>query len=168
MNAAEILDAARGAGLHLAVVGSDLVFEASNSPPAAFLDLIRVHKVEIIVAITAAKDVSHETDDDVVDWRDWYEERVAIRQFDGGYTREEAERLAWGEAQDRWHRACGERVPRHLCAGCRHRIGYGQKALDLADGNRVHFGDLECLIRHGGRWRGAAAQALIAFGPPKP
>jgi hypothetical protein len=47
---------------------------------------------------------SQKIDDAVVDWRDWYEERAAIRQFEGGYSREEAERLAKGEAEDRWRR----------------------------------------------------------------
>jgi hypothetical protein len=34
-------------------------------------------------------------------WRELHEERAAIRQFDGGYRRDEAERLAWGELQIR-------------------------------------------------------------------
>src|ERR1051325_9482943 len=32
-------------------------------------------------------------------WRDEFEERAAIREFDGGYSRAEAERFAWGELQ---------------------------------------------------------------------
>jgi hypothetical protein len=167
MNAADVLNAARAAGLCLAVDGDELVLESSGAPPSAVLDLIRAHKPEIIAAITATKVASAASADYVADWRDWYEERAAIRQFDGGYTRDEAECLAWSEAEDRWHRARGDRVPCDLCAGCRRPIGSAE-ALDLIDGNRVHFGELDCLIRHGDRLRAVAARALMALGlrPP--
>jgi hypothetical protein len=61
----------------------------------------------------------------------------------------------------------GERVSRELCAGCRRPIGNAE-ALDMIDGNRVHLAILDCLIRHGERWRAAATRALIAIGlrPP--
>jgi hypothetical protein len=101
-------------------------------------------------------------------WRDLYEERSAIRQYDGHYGHAEAEALAWSEVQTRWHMECGERVSRDFCAGCRRPIGTGS-ALDLIDGSRVHLdnGD-SCLIRHGKRWRAAATRALMALGlcPP--
>jgi hypothetical protein len=103
-----------------------------------------------------------------VDWHDLYEERAVIREYDGGCSRAEAERLAWGELQSRWHIENGERVPRDLCAGCRKPIG-NARALDLIDGNRVHLDDQNvCLIRHGNRWRAVARRALAALGlrPP--
>jgi hypothetical protein len=94
-------------------------------------------------------------------WRDLFEERAAIRQFD---DRTAADRLAWGELQNRWHMAHGPRVPQHLCAGCRRPIGEAA-ALDLIDGNRVHdAAGHDCLIRWGERWRGAATRALVAMG----
>lgn len=31
------------------------------------------------------------------DHREWFEERCAIREFDGGMSRREAERAAWGD-----------------------------------------------------------------------
>jgi hypothetical protein len=128
MNASEVLDVARAAGLNLAVDGADLVLESSDPPPAV-LDLVRVHKAEIIAAITAASHASQETDDAVVDWCDWYEERVAIRRFDGGYNREEAARLAWSEAEDRWHRMHGERIPRDPCAAVADRSGQRRRSV---------------------------------------
>jgi hypothetical protein len=103
------------------------------------------------------------------DWRYFYEERAAIREYDGHYTRAEAEVLAWGQLQDRWHFEHGVRVPRDLCAGCRQSIGSAD-ALDLIDGNRVHLrGDRDCLVQHGERWRAAATRALLALGlrPPQ-
>jgi hypothetical protein len=96
-------------------------------------------------------------------WRDLFEERAAIRE--GGYSRAEAEPLAWGELQNRWHLAHGERVPRHLCAGCRRPIIGAAPTLDLIDGNRVHdAAEHDCLIRWGERWRAAASRGLIAIG----
>jgi hypothetical protein len=68
-------------------------------------------------------------------------------------------------AEMRRHLDHGERVPRHLCAGCRGSIRPGEEFLELADDNRVHFphGDdsYDCLIRHGERWRNAARQAVL-------
>jgi len=163
MSAAEVLEAARDAGIHIEVDGADLVWRSSGPPPSDILDLLRAHKAEIIAEITMASIASQDADDAVVDWRNWYEQQAVIRQFDRRYTRDEAERLAQSEVEDRWHRANGERVPRDLCAGCRRPIGSAQ-ALDLIDGNRVHFGDLNCLVRHGNRWRAVAAQALELIG----
>lgn len=84
------------------------------------------------------------------------------------YTR--SERIAWGEMQNRWYLEHGERVPVHICAGCRRPLGTAA-ALDLIDGCRVHFGEFDCLIRHGEGWRAAATRALEAMGlkpPPLP
>jgi hypothetical protein len=98
---------------------------------------------------------------------DIYEERAAIREFDGHYSRAEAESLAWGDVLNRWHMRYGERVPRDLCAGCRRPIG-SAKVLEMIDGNRVHLGDPDCLVRHGERWRAAATRALLALGLRSP
>jgi hypothetical protein len=101
------------------------------------------------------------------DWHDLYEERTAHREFDGGYTRPEAEKLAWSEIQNRWHAEHGERIPRDICAGCRRPIG-SDEVLDLIDGTRVHITDKDCLIRYGTHWRLAAARALMVLGLKPP
>jgi hypothetical protein len=79
----------------------------------------------------------------------------------------EAEWLAWGELQCRWHRLHGERVPTSNCAGCRKPI-VDAEALDPGDGVRVHFATADCLIRYGERWRSATTQALLAMGLTPP
>ena len=101
-------------------------------------------------------------------YRDFYEERAAHWEFDAQRPRSEAERLAWGEAQWRWHKTHGERVSRELCTGCRRPIGT-EAALDLIDDNRVHDrAGNDCLIRHGERWRAAATRALVGMGLQPP
>jgi hypothetical protein len=103
-----------------------------------------------------------------IDWEALYAERAAIREYDGHHTRAEAERLAWGELENRWHMQYGERISRHLCAGCRKPIA-DRATLDLIDGNRIHCSPNNgCLIQHGQRWRAAARRALIAFGIKPP
>jgi hypothetical protein len=76
---------------------------------------------------------------------------------------DEAGQLAWGELQSRWHWLHGGVLPKWQCAGCGEPIG-GLPALDLGDGNRAHLDKLDCLMRYGQRWRGAATQALVAMG----
>jgi hypothetical protein len=173
MNASCLLDACRAAGLSLEAEGQDLFVEADRDPPAALLDELKLHKAEIVALLrepvaaglqegdlAQAKDTGRSP----ADWRDLYDERSAIRQYYGHYSRAEAEALAWGEMQNRWHAEHGERVSRDLCAGCRRPIRT-EKVLDLIDGNRVHTSDDNaCLAQQGSRWRAAATRALMAFG----
>ena len=166
--AADVLDVARVAGLSLAVDGGDLVLKSFGPPAPDVLDLLRVHKAEIIGALAEAGAAHQEADGARINWRGWYEKRAAIHGFDGHYTRVEAERMAWGELQNRWHLDHGERVPRDLCAGCRKPIGNAE-ALDLIDGNRVHHDRAnECLIRHANRWCAVARRALAELGLQPP
>ena len=103
--------------------------------------------------------------------RDFYGERAAHREFDGGHSRADAERLAFGEMILEWHRRYGARPDPHRCAGCGDDMP-NERGLALADGARVHFDavrGVNCIIGYGQKWRGAAAAALreLAFGPPQ-
>ena len=91
----------------------------------------------------------------------------AVQWSVGGRDWEAAKRLAWGDLENEWHDQHGRRCPPWQCAGCDAAIG-GSQALNLPDGNRVHFEPIDCLIRFGKRWRGAAWEALIAFGLEPP
>jgi hypothetical protein len=98
------------------------------------------------------------------DWPALYRESLAT--FRVLHPEQEAEQLARGHMVNRWHMEHGERVPPHLCAGCREPIA-DARTLDLADGCRVHDdAESECLLKYGQRWRGAAARALEAAGCP--
>jgi hypothetical protein len=49
------------------------------------------------------------------------------------------------------------------CAGCERPIG-GLEAINLRDGNRVHFEPIDCMIEFGRRWRNEAKNVLVALG----
>jgi hypothetical protein len=71
-------------------------------------------------------------------WRDFFDERAAHREFDGGYSRADAERLAFGEMILDWHHRYGARPDPHRCAGCGDDMP-SDGDLALSDGARVHF-----------------------------
>jgi hypothetical protein len=95
------------------------------------------------------------------DWRARH--REALAYWSAFHPADEAAVLAWGEIENHWHMQLGERVPHWQCAGCHEPIG-DIEDLVLADGHRVHFETLNCLLRYGERWRVAATRALVAMG----
>jgi hypothetical protein len=153
MEGLTLLREARAAGLSLARDGDELVIRGPRrAEPVARMLLSR--KPEVIRALSDATGWPARHHEALDHWR-------ALR------PQHEAEWLAWGELEDRWNKLHGERVAPDLCCGCRRPIG-DVEALDLADGNRVHFDDLDCLLQHGERWRHAATRALVTLGlrPP--
>jgi hypothetical protein len=100
--------------------------------------------------------------------RDLYEERAAIREFDGGEDRAEAEAMAWREVASMWYRLHGSRTPADFCAGCGRPIGQASEVLLLPLGERAHADRLRCIQVYGRRWRHQAALALDAIGIPAP
>ena len=103
------------------------------------------------------------------DWRDLFEERAAIHEHEGGYSREMAERRAFGKCVEEW---CRQHPPAHnplLCAGCNKPLGAA--ILDLPDGSRVHWEshrDYACLITAGNVRKRRAVAALSALGISPP
>jgi hypothetical protein len=104
MSAAEALKKARAAGIRLGIDGDDLALEASAPPPAEVLDLLARHKADIVTLLRPGNDGwSGE------DWREFFEERAGIAEFDGGLPRDQAEARAFsfcmGELLRSLHRA---------------------------------------------------------------
>ncbi len=60
MTAAELLSLASAEGVALALVGNRLTWTANRPPPAALLAGLAAHKGEIIAALSAANDATHE------------------------------------------------------------------------------------------------------------
>jgi len=167
MDAVALLRRAQEVGLRVEPMGDRLVVRGPKRAEAV-VELLAAHKAEVLAALAPAS-ASKCTDQDAAvaateagRWRD----RLATRivdwfQEDRGW--QEARRLAWGDVENEWHERHGQRWPSWQCAGCNAPLG-GSQALNLPDGNRVHFEPIDCLIRFGKRWRGDASEALIAFG----
>ena len=162
MSAAAALKAARAAGIRVAVDGRDLVLEAAVPPPEAILIALRQHKAEIVRLLAGEEGWT------VEDWRAYFDERSAVREYDGGLTRAEAERLALEDTVDLWL-ACHPAAPTSDQAGCAHC------------GRRERDGDalLPILARGGHTWihdgcwsawyqsrRARAREALSSKGVP--
>src|SRR5438128_1096977 len=106
------------------------------------------HKPEVMTALSPPPRT--EAAWNIGQWSQLYREKLHVWLGSGRYTEGEAEWLAWGELQCRWHRLHGERVPASTCAACGEPIA-DTEALDPGDGTRVHLATAGCLIRYGER-----------------
>jgi hypothetical protein len=158
MDAVALLHRAQEAGLHIEPKGDTLLVRGPKRAEAV-VKLLAVHKAEVLAALSPSFVNAS-----------WWRERFAakaVQWFVGDRDWDAAKRLAWGDVENEWHQLHGRRWPSWQCAGCDALIG-GWQAVNLPDGNRVHFAPIDCLIRFGKRWRGAACEALVAFGLEPP
>ena len=173
MDAVALLHRAQEVGLRIEPMGDKLLIRGPKRAEPV-VKLLAEHKAEVLAALAPDPSTSKCGDQyEAVDatqarrWRD----RLAARTVDwfhGDRGWEDARRLAWGDVENEWHELHGQRWPSWQCAGCDAPLG-GSQALNLPDGTRVHFEPIDCLIRFGKRWRGAAREALVALGlePPR-
>ena len=171
----DLLDRLAEAGAKVEAAGNRLIVRAGAKPvPAELVQRLREAKTEVLAALAPARSMPSASEasyrcnpSDAAWWRRPFIIRTIDRELGGARSHAEAARLAWGELECRWHRLFGESIQEWQCAGCGEPIG-GLLSLDLQDGNRVHLERLDCLIRYGERWRGAATRALTALGlrPP--
>ena len=157
MDALTLLRDAKAAGLRVEAVG-DLLKISGPRQAESVVKLLAEHKLAVLAALRPNAESN-------------WAERFYARTFNwaqGKRSWEAAQCLAWGDLLNEWHERYGRRWPRWQCAGCGKPIG-GLAALDLPDGNRVHFDDINCLITFGRHWRGRAQDGLIALGlePPE-
>src|SRR5258708_2726269 len=150
---ADLISAVYAAGGTIRRVG-DMIELAAPAPLSA----------DLVARVREAKPALLSALAEWPDWRARY--REALTHWEALHA-DEGARLAWGELQNRWHRLHGERLPEWQCAGCGEPIAR-PPTLDLADGNRTHLDRLDCLIRYGERWRGAATRALVSIGLQPP
>jgi len=164
MNAMELLEEVRQMGGNFVPLpGGRLKVRASAPLPEAMLDRLRAAKDELIRALSKTQQSLGSAADPVnEEWKAYFDERAAMRQFCGGIPRNIAEELAWDDTLGEWHRTHPMEFPAGQCAGCGQSIGQVQ-ALRLYDGNSVHFDTMNCLARYGETWRGTAAQSLKAL-----
>jgi hypothetical protein len=174
--AQELLDRLAEIGAVVKPDGDNLILRAGPKPiPGELVSDLRRVKSEVLARLSspdyAAKGIDGRAVGDVLDapwWRRHFTIRTIHWGLSGKWTKDEAERLAYGELLDEWRMSRGRRWPAWQCAGCDEPIG-DLSALLLADETRVHFGEeRECLIRFGRRWQGEAAAALRALGLEPP
>lgn len=79
MSAAEIVADLARRGIRLEADGERLRYFPRSALTPDLLDRLKAHKAELLAAIER------------------FEERAAIREFDAGLSRHDAERLAWNE-----------------------------------------------------------------------
>jgi hypothetical protein len=97
MNALMALDAAQAAGVTVKVDGNGLLLEAPVAPPAQVIEALGRHKTEILKLLGATENGwEHE------DWRAYFDERAAIAEYDGGFTRSDADLCAFEDCIDHW------------------------------------------------------------------
>lgn len=176
MDALTLLRHAQDAGLHIQRAGDKLLVKGPRRA-AVVVKMLAMHKAEVLALLAQAPDAptakvgAGNPAAEPLFWRDFFEERAAHRQYDGGYPGVQAEQLAFGEAILEWHRRHGARADPRRCAGCGDILP-GDAGLILADGARAHFGGIhgvDCLVYYGAKWRGAAIEGLHELGldPPE-
>jgi hypothetical protein len=158
MDTLALLHRAQEVGLRIEPMGDTLLVRGPKRAEAV-VKLLAEHKAEVLAALSSS----------IVDASCWRERFMAnaVQWFVGDRDWDAAKRLAWGDLENDWHHQHGKRCPSWQCAGCDAPLS-GSQALDLSDGNRVHFEPIDCLIRFGRRWRGTARAALIALGLEPP
>src|SRR5262245_9780040 len=173
MDAIALLRRAQQVGLRVETAGDKLLVRGPKRAEPV-VRLLAEHKLEVLAALAPAPSLNSTDKGDnatrSTEARRW-RERFTARTFEwsnGERDWEAAKRLAWGDLENEWHEFLGQRRPSWQCAGCNAPIA-GSQALNLPDGNRVHFEPIDCLIRFGRRWRGDASEALVALGlkPPR-
>jgi hypothetical protein len=88
---------ARDAGIELELDADDLVLKASAEPPAAVLELLSFHKTGVVALLRPGRDGWS-----AEDWQVFFDERAGIAEFDGNYSRCDAEIIAFEDCVDRW------------------------------------------------------------------
>jgi len=113
MSAVGALQAARAAGIELALDGEDLALSAAWAPPAAVLDAVSRHKAGIVALIRPGRDGWSGAD-----WQVYFDERAGIAEFDGRLPRTEAEACAFECCIAEWLNRNAVRSPPGHCLGC--------------------------------------------------
>lgn len=95
------------------------------------------------------------------DWRDFFEERAAILEFDGGLSHEKADRLAYESCVVGLANTMPTKYPQDRCSACGTHLG-PQQGLPLGDHAIVC--DSACHTQHRCQQREQAEQQLAGWG----
>lgn len=121
MSAALLIKDARAAGVALLLDedGQSIAWRCSSDPPLGLLARLRDHKAEVIGALRA-EGQSRRCNDEARLWRTLFEERAAIREYDGGLPRPDAEAGALQDTIAHWlaRNPLSPGVPEDGCMHC--------------------------------------------------
>lgn len=116
MSAAKLLEDVRASGIEVTVDGEFLSLKAANEPSAEVLQTLREHK-SALLQLLRSEACGWSADD----WRDYFEERAAISEFDHGLPRTNAEINAFDLCVQEWLRQNPVASVPGVCNECRKR-----------------------------------------------
>jgi hypothetical protein len=161
MSVAEALRQARAAGIQVGVDGDNLVLEALAPPPAEVLDLLVLHKADILTLLRPGNDGwSGE------DWHEYFDERAGIAEFDGGLPRDQAEAQAFFSCVSEWLHRNPARSQSGRCDHCGQSNGMVVPYLtgsSMKDPGHTWLHQ-ECSLAWHQAHRARAVSALVALG----
>lgn len=152
MDGLTLLRQAEQVGLRVEAAADQLRITGPKSAEP-MVKLLAAHKPAVLRALHDAFESKQ--------WHERYDALTFRRSIGRAWS--DARWIAWAALQNEWHEEHGTRWPTWQCAGCQKPIG-GSPALGLPDGNRVHLNPIDCLIRFGHAWRGAADERFAALG----
>lgn len=113
MSAVHALKLARAAGVRIGIDGDALTLEAKAVPPPEVLDLLALHKAQLIALVRPGRDGwSGE------DWRAFFDEQAGIAEFDGASPRDQAEARAFACCIAEWLNRNPVWSPPGRCLAC--------------------------------------------------
>jgi hypothetical protein len=121
MTAALALKSARAVGIDVRVDGENLELQALAQPPQEVLELLSLHKTDILRLLRPTNDGWSPED-----WQVFFDERAAILEFDGRVPRSEAELRAFAYCLTEWINRNPTPSPPGRCQAC----GGGERPCD--------------------------------------
>ena len=106
-SAADLLAELDGLGIQLKADGERLHYRPRERVTADLAARMKAHKAELLALLNPASMPDIEPDDLPETWRELYEERAAIREYDGGQSRKHAEAEALREIVTMMRAAAG-------------------------------------------------------------
>jgi hypothetical protein len=120
MTAADAMRIAKDAGIQVMLDGESLVLAAAIKPPAEVIEILALNKAAIVDLLRGANGgLTFE------EWRELFDERAGIGEFEGGLPQEQAEAHAFCHCVDEWL----DRNPVRSSAGCCAFCGQSQGQL---------------------------------------
>jgi hypothetical protein len=121
MTAAHALQSARAVGIRVRIDGGDLELQAPAQPPQEVLELLSLHKADILKLLRPNNDGWSPED-----WQVFFDEHAAILEFDGRVPRAEAELRAFAYCLTEWINRNPTPSPPGWCQAC----GGGERHCD--------------------------------------